>query len=113
MVDHDGTYYLFYSGNGYWGSGYAVGVARSGSPLGPFVKADAPIVATAGEWIGPGHNAVVDTPAHNTYLVYHAWRQGHVNGPGDARVALVDRVFWNNGWPSVPAGPSSRSLPVP
>ena len=54
--------------------------------------------------MGPGHCSVVDTPAGDTYLVYHAWEAGHVNGPGDARLMLTDAVIGSGGWPSVPEG---------
>ena len=48
MVAHGGVYYLFYSGNAYDTSRYAVGVAQSASVLGPFTKAPAPILLTGG-----------------------------------------------------------------
>jgi GH43 family beta-xylosidase len=113
MVEHGGTYYLFYSGNGYYGAAYAIGVAKAASPLGPYTKAGAPIVVTKGPWVGPGHNSVVTTPSGQDWLVYHAWKAGHVNGPGDGRVVLIDRLLWEGGWPSASHTPSSTSLPVP
>lgn len=112
MIDHDGQYYLFYSANFYASSSYAIGVARSSSPLGPFVKASAPILSSAGQWAGPGHGSVLDTPAGETWHVYHSWKQGQVGG-GAGRVLLIDRVFWSGGWPSMRAAPSGISLPVP
>jgi GH43 family beta-xylosidase len=113
MVEHGGSFYLFYSGNGYWGAAYAIGVARSSSPLGPFTKASAPLVVTKGSWVGPGHNSTVTTPEGTDWLVYHAWRAGHVNGPGDGRVVLIDRLLWEGGWPALGHAPSSVSLPAP
>jgi arabinan endo-1,5-alpha-L-arabinosidase len=112
MIEHAGSYYLFYSGNSYASSAYAVGVARAASPLGPFTKAGAPILSTGGAWAGPGHCAVVDTPAGDTYMVYHSWEQSAVGGaPG--RLVLTDAVEWQNAWPSVPLSPSSTSRPTP
>ena len=114
LVDHGGMYYLFYSGNSYANQTYALGVARATSPLGPYTKGAGPIVVTNATWVGPGHGSLIDTPAGDSYMVYHAWAAGHVNGPGDARLALVDRVIWNAaGWPVVPAAPSAVSLPMP
>src|SRR5215472_13294068 len=43
MVEHAGSYYLFYSGNAYYDARYAVGVAVAPSPTGPFTKAGGPI----------------------------------------------------------------------
>lgn len=113
VVKKAGYYQLFYSANAYYNGTYAVGVARSQSPLGPYQKAGPPILKTNAAWVGPGHCSVVDTPDGDTYMVYHAWQAGHVAGPGDGRLTLVDAVFWENGWPVVPAAPSSRSRPMP
>jgi GH43 family beta-xylosidase len=113
MVDHGGSYYLFYSGASYANASYAVGVARAASPLGPFTKAGAPIVATRNPWVGPGHCSVIDTPGGDTVMIYHAWQSGHVNGPGDGRLTLVDSVTWLNGWPSLIQAPSALSMPMP
>jgi beta-xylosidase len=113
MVAHGGMFYLFYSGNSYANATYAVGVARATAPLGPYTKATAPIVTTNAAWIGPGHNSIVDGPGGDSYMVYHAWLAGHVNGPGDARLGLVDRLVWSNGWPALPGGPSTSSRPMP
>jgi GH43 family beta-xylosidase len=113
VVAKNGYFYLFYSGNAYYNGTYAVGVARATAPLGPYQKAGAPILTTNATWVGPGHCSVLDTPAGNTAMIYHAWRAGDVNGPGDARFLLVDNVVWSNGWPSVPEAPSVSSRPVP
>jgi beta-xylosidase len=113
MLVHGGRYYLFYSGNAYYNGTYAVGVASAASPLGPFTKVAAPILVTGGEWVGPGHCSVLDLPDGETVMIYHAWRTGQVNGAGDVRYPLVDRMSWSGGVPSVPAAPSSRSVPLP
>lgn len=113
VIGHGGSYYLFYSGNAYYDGRYAVGVARASSPLGPYTKAPAPIVVTTGTWVGPGHNSVVRGRGGDDYMVYHAWEAGHVNGPGDSRKLLVDQIVWRDGWPAVPAAPSSSSRPMP
>jgi arabinan endo-1,5-alpha-L-arabinosidase len=113
MVRRGNSYYLFYSGNAYYDTRYAVGVARADAPLGPFIKAAAPIVVTGGDWVGPGHCSVVDKPGAGDWMVYHAWRAGHVNGPGDGRLTLVDAIDWSSGWPTLVGAPSSRSRALP
>jgi len=114
LVAHGGAYWLFYSGNSYANASYAVGVARASSPLGPYTKAAAPIVTSTGPWVGPGHCSVVDAPGGETVMLYHAWASGHVNGAGDARLMLVDRVAWGaDGWPTLPSAPSVATQPLP
>ncbi len=111
MIVRNGTYYLFYSGNGYATTSYALGVARATTPLGPFAKQTGPIVVTGGDWAGPGHGSVVDASGGD-YFVYHAWQAGHV-GSAPGRLVLVDQIVWRNGWPAVPGAPSSASRPTP
>jgi len=114
VLHHGGYFYLFYSGNSYANASYAVGVARAKSLLGPYDKLPDPIVSSNAAWIGPGHCSVLDLADGTTYMVYHAWKAGHVNGSGDARVLLVDQVFWgDDGWPRVPQAPSVHSRPMP
>jgi arabinan endo-1,5-alpha-L-arabinosidase len=108
VVARGGYYYLFYSGNSYANSTYAVGVARATSPMGPYTKLGAPILKTGSGWVGPGHNSVVTGPGGDTVMVYHAWNAAHT-----ARVMLIDTITWPNGWPAVPGAPSSSSRPTP
>jgi len=113
VVERGGSYYLFYSGNAYYDDRYAIGIARASAPTGPYTKAAAPIVTTSGAWIGPGHNSVVPGPGGDLYSVYHAWKAGAVNGPGDKRYPLVDQIQWDNGWPVVYGAPSTQARPLP
>lgn len=112
MIEHGGQFYLFYSGNGYGSPSYGVGVARAASPLGPFTKKGAPILASKGAWAGPGHGSVVIGPSGDWVHVYHAWVAGKVLQP-PGRLALVDRIQWDSGWPLMRGAPSSRSQPLP
>jgi GH43 family beta-xylosidase len=112
MIERGGTFYLFYSGNGYASPSYGVGVARSTSPLGPFGKQGAPILASKGAWAGPGHGSVLIGPSGDWVHVYHAWVAGKV-GQSPGRLALVDRVQWESDWPLMRGAPSSRSQPLP
>lgn len=100
FVNRDGWYYLFYSGNGYCGDRYAVGVARSRNPLGPYEKRSDPILTSFGQFQGPGHCSVVlDTNNVDYVMVYHAWQNGQWCG-GNPRVMLASSVAWGgDGWP--------------
>jgi beta-xylosidase len=112
VVRHDGFYFLFYSANGFYDERYAVGVARSEAPLGPYVKLGPPILTTRGAWAGPGHGSFVPGPRGEDVFVHHAWRSEHVNeAPG--RLVLVDRIQWTGGWPTLFGAPSSASRPLP
>jgi arabinan endo-1,5-alpha-L-arabinosidase len=112
MIEQGGSFYLFYSGNGYASPSYGVGVARASSPLGPFTKASAPILASKGAWAGPGHGSVLKGPSGDWVHVYHAWVASKVGLP-PGRIVLVDRLQWESGWPLMRGAPSSRSQPMP
>lgn len=102
-------YYLFYSGNGYWGDRYAEGVARSRSPLGPFEKMPQPFLVSSDDWKGPGHAAVTQDNEGNDWLVYHAWEKEHLEMP-PGRLVLLDRIQWGqDDWP-VAMTPSSGGI---
>jgi arabinan endo-1,5-alpha-L-arabinosidase len=110
-------HYLFYSANGYGSPAYAVGVARSKSPLGPYEKKGGPILQTNDKWKGPGHCSVVSKRAKNEefVMIYHSWIVGHVLDPKVGRLMLVDKVKWtNDGWPYIEGGsPSIKPQPIP
>lgn len=113
VVGHGGFFYMFYSGFRYCNGTYSVGVARSKSPLGPFVKRGNPILRSNAAWSGPGHNSIVSRGGHD-YIVYHAWRGKHECGQAGGRAMLLDRVRWVGGWPRINNGtPSRGSLPAP
>jgi len=108
VIEHAGSFFLFYSGAAYCNASYAVGVARSASPLGPFTKHGAPILASGERWVGPGHNAVTRGPDGLDYVVYHAYQLTEgtpacAGGTGDNnhRHTLIDRVVIEDGWPKV------------
>ncbi|CAN5910678.1 hypothetical protein BH11MYX3_BH11MYX3_16160 [soil metagenome] len=112
IVERDGTYYLFYSGNVY-DHRYRTGVARASSVTGPYTKRSAPILTNNARWVGPGHGSVVPAGG-DLYFVYHAWAataQGTA-GPGGRRV-LVDKIEWSaDGWPQIANGSPSATLQI-
>jgi len=122
IIYHKPYYYLFYSGNGYSSSRYAVGVARSKNVNGPYEKAATPVLSQIADqapshlFAGPGHCSVVHVPTTGAdVMIYHSWYSGKI-GQSPGRVVLADRVYWDDeGWPHVgTAGtPSQTKLPVP
>jgi arabinan endo-1,5-alpha-L-arabinosidase len=109
----DGWYYLFYSGDRFGGetAHYAVMVARSRTPPGPYEKlamaagrAHSAIVEANERWEGPGHNSLVTDAAGRDWLVYHAIDRANRWNPGVRfvrRPMLIDPVDYVDGWPSV------------
>jgi arabinan endo-1,5-alpha-L-arabinosidase len=115
MHERDGTYYLFYS-DGKWDAkggadDYAVKVARSSSPDGPFEKLGTPILQQGGGWTSTGHNAIVTDDAGQDWMLYHAWG----SDPDAGRMLMLDPITWENGWPKVNqgAGPSTTAIDAP
>jgi beta-xylosidase len=106
IVRRGGWFYIFYSGNFCCTRecGYAMGVARSRSLLGPWEKNPAnPILAGNDDWRCPGHGTVVEDAGGRHWLLYHAIH------PKDSvyvgRQALLDEVTWgSDDWPVVNGG---------
>jgi arabinan endo-1,5-alpha-L-arabinosidase len=131
ITERDGYFYLFYSGDSCCGknANYAVLVARSKSPMGPFERkpgSGAPVMLAKNErWLAPGHNAVIRDDAGDDWMLYHAIdpKQPTQPCPGDAtgqmlacngngdlpsrRPMLIDKIVWRDGWPEMPGAPSS------
>ncbi|KAI1283757.1 Xylan 1,3-beta-xylosidase [Halotydeus destructor] len=100
FYQHGDYYYLFYSANAWCEESYAVGVARSKAPLGPYVKKGDPILVSDSNFKSPGHCSVVrDTETGNDVMLYHAWRAGQVCG--DHYRQLMGRTLsWSSdAWP--------------
>lgn len=111
MLYRDGWYYLFYSGDRCCVENprYAVLVARSRSPLGPFEAREAPVLEANETWLAPGHCALVRDAEGIDWMLYHAIDRA---GGERARRLALDPVRWNDGWPSVD-GPSTSARPAP
>jgi arabinan endo-1,5-alpha-L-arabinosidase len=132
VIYRQGYYYLFTSGDACCGPGarYAVMVARSSSPTGPFEKwgdvngsdSKSSVILEANEvWKAPGHNAIFTDAAGQDWIFYHAINAkdpGHNDPvPNDdyyPRVLLMDPITYVNGWPQIPGGsPSYKEQPGP
>jgi arabinan endo-1,5-alpha-L-arabinosidase len=115
LLERDGFFYLMYSGDACCGTEahYAVMVARSSSPTGPFERDPAnPILAANEEYLAPGHNAVIRDEEGRDWIVYHAMIAGDFT---NYRYLFIDPIEWVDGWPVVNdgAGPSEDSALAP
>ena len=130
VVYREGFYYLFTSGDACCGEGahYAVMIARSTSPTGPFEKlgdangSKSSVILEANEaWTAPGHNAIFTDASGQDWIFYHAINAkdpGHHDlVPDDdyyPRVLLMEPIMYVDGWPQIPGGsPSSEERSGP
>jgi arabinan endo-1,5-alpha-L-arabinosidase len=106
----NGYYYLYYSGDECCSqeAHYAVSVARSKDPLGPFVKKGV-ILKGDSNWLGPGHNSVIADHRGDEWIVYHAIpaKKSKLAVTEDEtevnRLMLIDRIVYDkDGWPRIP-----------
>ena len=103
ITEHDGMYYLLYSGDACCGAQahYAVMAARSGSPLGPFRRnPNNPILAANDAFNAPGHHAAIKGPDGSDWILYHAM----VRPETSFRSLFLDRIDWIEGWPVINGG---------
>lgn len=108
-----GRYYLFYSANAYASELYAAGYATCEGPLGPCKKAsENPILKTACEAAGPGHNTIFKDDEGETWTAYHAWPPDAIGSSSPGRVLWIDRLLWKDGKPVV-HGPTCGPQPLP
>ena len=112
IIWNDPYYYLFYAGNMYTSVGYAVGVARASSVVGPYTKFGPPILHTNFDvynsggnstFVGPGHCSVV-MKDDSWWIVYHTWEWGKVLKDPPGRVMCIDELIWSENWPGVKNG---------
>jgi beta-xylosidase len=94
LVTTGGRYYLFYSGNNWNSSDYAVGVATCTGPLGPCSDASPHPILSSGNGIdGPGGESVFADTAGNFWIAFHAWVPGAVGFPNSRDLYLRRVTF--------------------
>ena len=108
VTRHGGWYYLFYSGDNCCGAKahYATLVARSRGAIGPFETLPGLVHAAKGNWLAPGHNAVVMDKRGQYWSLYHAVDTRNPRSTPEAdinsrRVMLIEPLVWKNGIPKV------------
>jgi beta-xylosidase len=91
LIEFAGTWYLFYSGNGWDSAAYAIGYAVCDSPQGPCTKpTNEPLLSSNAHWSGPGGAEALVGRGGRPALIFAAWtpgRVGYENG-GQRRVHL-------------------------
>jgi hypothetical protein len=101
LVTTGGHYYLFYSGNNWNSSNYAVGVATCTGPLGPCSDASPnPILATGSGVAGPGGESVFADTGGHFWIAFHAWVPGAVGFP-NSRDLYLRRLTFSGPVPTV------------
>ncbi len=113
MVEDNGNYYLFYSGNWWESHTYAVGYAVCESVTGPCIKPQKqPIFDYEGKVMGPGGEAFFTDVEGNLWMAYHAWTAPNVGYPGGSRSLRIEPVTFNDGAPLI-TGPTEGPQPLP
>src|SRR5690606_14834710 len=104
VVYRDGFYYLFYSGDNCCGENahYALMVARSASPTGPFEtmaesigSGNSVLIERHKQWIAIGHNSVAQDKAGQEWVFYHGI---DTLDRAKGRVMLMHSLEWERGW---------------
>jgi arabinan endo-1,5-alpha-L-arabinosidase len=91
-------------------STYRIMVGRSEAVTGPYVDKEGnpmlegggtELIAAGkdGQWVGPGHCAVVQDSSGD-YLVFHAYRAQRTSGKPDSELK-ISTIVWEAGWPRV------------
>ena len=94
LVTTGGHYYLFYSGNDWNTSNYAVGVAICTGPLGPCSDASPKPILSSGRGVaGPGGEWVFADAGGNFWMAFHAWVPGAVGFPNSRDLYLRRLTF--------------------
>lgn len=100
MVEHDGTWYAFFSANDYYGGAYRTGWATAPSVTGPFTVQPGELMTSDdffGEIRGPGGQDVVTTRQGGTALLFHGWDADY----STRSMYATDLTFAEDGTPVV------------
>lgn len=103
MVENEGRLFLFYSGNSWNSSSYAIGYATCDTPLGPCrTPLDHPWLASSREAAGPGGQEFF-RDGGRLHMIFHAWLHGTVGyDRGSFRSLHTVLVTFRDGTPVIP-----------
>jgi hypothetical protein len=76
VTKQQGRYWIFYAGNDFSTPAYGIGVAVADHPLGPYEKADEPLLKSVRDWWAPGHASVAPGLDDRPQLFFHAFFPG-------------------------------------
>lgn len=110
LASVDGAVYLFFSGNDWTSSNYAIGYARCSSPLGPCSPAgSSPLLGSTASAVGPGGPDVF-VVGSQVLLAYAAVPRTDSNDQGDQRrLYLAEIASPGNGAITIAGGTPSSS----
>ncbi|GAC1382040.1 MAG: hypothetical protein NVSMB4_10480 [Acidimicrobiales bacterium] len=98
----DGRYYLFYAGNRWQTTGYAVGWAACTGPAGPCVRGDTrPLLTSHDAIAGPGSAQEFTDIAGVVHMAFCSWTAPDVGYPRGARRLHLTTLSFSGGRPSV------------
>jgi hypothetical protein len=101
MLDDDGSYFLFYSGNNWDSADYAIGVARCAGALGPCVKPmSQPLFGSQPNLQGPGGETVFTDDEGQLEMAFQAWLPGAIGYP-HPRLLFIRQLDLADGLPRV------------
>jgi arabinan endo-1,5-alpha-L-arabinosidase len=104
VLEHEESFYMFYSGNDFSTPEYGTGVAMAASPLGPYRKMEQPLLRSSAEWVGPGHPSVARGPDGAPWLFLHAFFPGEAGYKKFRALLAVPLAFNEDG---VSLGPAA------
>ncbi len=108
------AYMMTYSARCFSDPRYSVGYATAPTPLGPWTKHPAPLLARSPDTSGPGHNCIIESPdGAELFMVYHAHKRPT---GGHARHLCIDRLHvhpTDTGPRLSTPGPTHTPQPIP
>jgi beta-xylosidase len=115
VIRHNSRYYMTYSANDTFRSGYAIGYAVADNPLGPWVKArENPILKDTPDAgiLNPGHNSITHSPdGGELFIVYHS--SADPQKVTRDRVVNIDRLVVDSQGHLKVLGPTGEAKPMP
>jgi len=100
MTKINGAYYLFYSGNDYDTSQYAIGYTTCTSPMGPCANTEFnPVLGTSEGMSGPGGETFFNGPTGQLMMGFAAWPGAVGYAAGGHRALYMATVGESNGVP--------------
>jgi GH43 family beta-xylosidase len=101
MLEANGKFFLFYSGNRFDTADYAEGWAVCDAPIGPCTKPASNILLQKHDNIaGPGGAEIFVAPGGQPFIAFHAWTAPYI-GYGNKRQLHVDKLNVVGGTPQV------------